>query len=228
MNELVLTPPELRVLGCLAEKARATPQYYPLTLNGLRLACNQTTGRDPVVDYDDATVEAALASLKDKGFVRFVFSPSNRVTKYRHILDERFALDEAELAVLTVLMLRGAQTVGEIKGRSERLHAFDDLGEVEATLDRLAARTDPLVARLPRRPGQKEARYVHLVGRDVQAIGDDGAVDGGQLSSGTVVDGPGPGGRDDRIAALEAEVRSLRGELDLLRQELEAFRGELS
>lgn len=221
MTGPALSPEELRVLGCLAEKERATPQNYPLTLNALRLACNQTTGREPVVNYDDHTVEAAVTSLKDKGLVRFVYSTSNRATKYRHILDERLALDSAELAALTVLVLRGPQTLGEIKGRTERLHTFVDLASVEVTLDRLAARDEPLVMRLPRQPGHKEARYVHLLGRDKAEALADAPV----LAAGPVT---GHAGSADRIAALEAEVETLREAIDQLRRDFDAFRAEFS
>jgi uncharacterized protein YceH (UPF0502 family) len=159
-----LTAVEGRVVGCLIEKERATPQNYPLTLNSLRLACNQSTNRDPVVDYDDHEVEAALTSLRERGLTRIVYSTSNRAAKYRHVLDEQLRVNDAELAALCVLLLRGPQTLGEIKGRSERLHAFGDLGEVEATLDALAGReTGALVRRLERRPGQKDARYIQLL-----------------------------------------------------------------
>ena len=159
-----LTAVEGRVVGCLIEKERATPQNYPLTLNSLRLACNQSTNRDPVVDYDDHEVEAALTSLRERGLTRIVYSTSNRAAKFRHVLDENLRVNDAEIAALCVLLLRGPQTLGEIKGRSERLHPFADLGEVEATLDALAARqTGPLVRRLERRPGQKDARYLQLL-----------------------------------------------------------------
>lgn len=221
MTGPALSPEELRVLGCLAEKERATPQNYPLTLNALRLACNQTTGREPVVAYDDHTVESAVTSLKDKGLVRFVYSTSNRATKYRHILDERLALDSAELAALTVLVLRGPQTLGEIKGRTERLHPFVDLASVEVTLDRLAARDEPLVMRLPRQPGQKEARYVHLLGRDA----DEALADAPTLTAGSAA---GHTGSADRIVALEAEVETLREAIDQLRRDFDAFRAEFS
>ena len=160
-----LTAIEQRILGCLIEKERATPQNYPLTLNALRLACNQSSNRDPVVDYDDAVIDHALSSLREQGFTRIVYSTSNRAAKYRHVLEEALHLGDDELAVLAVLMLRGPQTIGEIKGRTERLFAFADLGQVQQTLDRLASREDgAFVQRLDRRPGQKDARYIHLLG----------------------------------------------------------------
>jgi uncharacterized protein YceH (UPF0502 family) len=156
---LALSPVELRVLGSLIEKERATPQGYPLTGNSLRLACNQSSNRQPVVDYDDHLIETTVAGLKEQGLLRFVYSPSNRATKYRHVLDEALHLSDDELAVLCVLFLRGPQTVGEIKGRTERLHRFTDLADVESTLRRLSERDDgAFVRRLDRQPGQKDAR----------------------------------------------------------------------
>ncbi|MCX7620482.1 MAG: YceH family protein [Acidimicrobiales bacterium] len=221
MTGPTLSPEELRVLGCLAEKEKATPQNYPLTLNALRLACNQATGRDPVVDYDERVVESAVSTLKDKGFLRFVYSTSNRATKYRHILNEYFGLDDAELAVLTVLILRGPQTAGEIKGRTERLYTFADLGSVEAVLDRLAGRDEPLVLRLSRQPGQKEARFAHLLGRDehevlagLPAAGIDMTIT--EERTATI----------DRIESLEAEVASLRHQVEEIRRDLDTFRAE--
>lgn len=159
-----LTEVECRVLGSLIEKDRTTPQNYPLTLNALRVACNQSTNRDPVVDYDDRTIEAALGSLRERGLTRIVYSPTNRATKYRHVLDEHLRLTPAELALLGVLLLRGPQTVGELKSRAERGHGFGDLAEAQATVDGLISRpAGPLVVRLDRRPGQKDARYRHLL-----------------------------------------------------------------
>jgi uncharacterized protein YceH (UPF0502 family) len=158
-----------RIIGCLIEKERATPQGYPLTLNSLRLACNQSTNRDPVTAYEDAELEAALGSLRQRGLTRIVYSTSNRSAKYRHVLGDALHLGDDELAVLAVLLLRGPQTVGELKGRTERLHAFGDLGAVQQTLDRLAAREESLVLRLERQPGQKDARWVHLLGGEPDA-----------------------------------------------------------
>ena len=161
---LDLTPQEVRVLGCLVEKEATTPDAYPLTLNSLRNACNQSTSRDPVVAYTDLDVEQALASLRSRGLTRTVHSTSNRATKYRHVLPEVLVVDPAETALLSVLMLRGAQTVGELKGRTERQHGFGSIDEVADTLARLAERVIPLVRRLDRQPGQKDARWVHQLG----------------------------------------------------------------
>src|SRR5579884_1333167 len=158
-----LTPEEARVLGALLEKEAATPEYYPLTVNSLRTACNQTTSRHPVVSYDDTEVTAALTSLREKGLIRVVYSPSNRAPKYRHVLDEVMGLDARQRAVVCLLLLRGPQTVGELRTRSDRLAEFESLEQVEEALESLAGRPDPLVTRLARGAGQKESRYAQLL-----------------------------------------------------------------
>ena len=158
---------EIRVLGCLIEKQRTTPEAYPLSLNALRLACNQSTNRNPVVDYDEPEIRAALDRMSNRGWVRLASGPGSRAVKYRHLLDQALGLAKDELALLAVLMLRGAQTLGELKQRSERLHAFASTEEAAETLDRLAGRD--LVARLPRRPGQKEDRFAQLLGGEEEA-----------------------------------------------------------
>jgi uncharacterized protein YceH (UPF0502 family) len=155
-------PVEIRVLGCLIEKQRTTPDVYPLSLNALRLACNQSTNRDPVVAYDEAAIRDALARLARRGWTRLASGAGSRAAKYRHLLDEALDLDRDELALLCVLMLRGPQTPGECKQRSERLASLDGLAAVEAVLARLIARE--LVVRLERRAGQKEERYAQLLG----------------------------------------------------------------
>ena len=152
---------ELRVLGCLLEKQRTTPDQYPLTLNALRLACNQATNRDPVVDYDEETIRGAIARLRRRDWVRFASGQGSRAAKYRHLLDEALRLSPAEQAVLTVMMLRGPQTPGELKGRTERLHPFGSLAEVEETVQRLIERG--YAERVERRPGQKEDRFGQLL-----------------------------------------------------------------
>jgi uncharacterized protein YceH (UPF0502 family) len=155
----LLSSAEVRVLGCLLEKQRTTPDQYPLSLNALRLACNQSTNRDPVVDYDEATIRDALHSLERRHLVRF--ASGSRAAKYRHLLEEVLPLDRGEHAVMAVLLLRGVQTPGELKQRTERMHAFADLAEVHETLQRLIGRE--LVRQLERRPGQKEERYGQLL-----------------------------------------------------------------
>jgi hypothetical protein len=159
-----LSASEIRVLGCLLEKQRTTPDVYPLSLNTLRLACNQSTSRDPVVDYDDTIIRDALHRLERRGLARLASGAGSRAAKYRHLLAEALPLDPAEQAIMCVLMLRGAQTPGELKQRGERMHAFGDLSGVHGALDRLIERE--LVARLERRPGHKEERYAQLLGSD--------------------------------------------------------------
>jgi uncharacterized protein YceH (UPF0502 family) len=160
-----LSASETRVLGCMLEKQLTTPDIYPLTLNSLRLACNQSTNRDPVVDYDDETLRDAMHRLERRGYARLASGRGSRAPKYRHLLAEALPLSGEEHAVLCVLLLRGPQTPGELKQRAERMHAFADLDAVNDTLDRLIARE--LVIRLERRPGQKEERYEHLLSADL-------------------------------------------------------------
>jgi uncharacterized protein YceH (UPF0502 family) len=199
---------ELRVLGCLIEKQRTTPDVYPLSLNSLRLACNQATNREPVVDYDEATVRAALDGLSRRGWARLASGPGSRAIKYRHLLDGALDLVPSQLALVAVLLLRGPQTPGELKGRAGRLYPFGTLEDVHRTLDGLIERE--LVVRLPRRPGQKEERYAHLLG-------------GGEASAGPEPE-PGAAWREDgrvaaieeRVAAMEAEVAELRAALERL------------
>ena len=187
---------EVRILGCLLEKQRTTPDAYPLTLNALRLACNQSSNRDPVVDYDEATIREALGRLAQRRWTRAASGAGSRAAKFRHLFDEALGLDDAEVAVLAVLMLRGPQTIGELKGRTERLHRFADLGAMHETLERLASRE--LVEQLVRRPGEKGERWRQLVGGGDAEAGTDGD-DGDSLS--------------ERVARLEREVAELRDEL---------------
>jgi uncharacterized protein len=229
-----LSAPEIRVLGCLLEKQRTTPEAYPLSLNALRLACNQATNRDPVVQYDEAIVRDALHRLSRRRWARLASGPGSRAPKYRHLLDEALGLPEDELAVLCVLMLRGAQTPGELKQRTERLRPLGDLASVIATLERLIDRE--LAVRLPRRPGQKEERYAHLL--------DDAAgepAEPAEAPAPTMAPAPAP--RDDlraapapvaaapapdpRVGRLEEELAALRADLDVLRATVDALRAEL-
>ncbi len=222
-----LSPEEARVLGCLLEKERTTPDAYPLSLNALVNACNQSTNRNPVVQYREETVESALDQLRERSFVRRGVYPGSRVIKYRHVLDEALKADPAELALLGVLLLRGPQTVGELKARTERLHRFRDLVEVNDGLDRLAGRDEPLVRRLPREPGQKEARVAELLtdeaARVTAEVPDDAPVEwkpGPVPAAGPEPDAAASTGMEERIAALEAEVAALRQELAVLRDSL--------
>ena len=153
---------EIRVLGCLIEKQRTTPDAYPLSLNSLRLACNQTTNRDPVVEYEEREIKAALDRMSNRGWTRFASGASSRALKYRHLLDEALGLSNEQLSVLGVLMLRGPQTLGELKQRTERLHRFESIAEVAHVLDGLSERE--LAVQLERRPGQKEERFAQLLG----------------------------------------------------------------
>jgi uncharacterized protein YceH (UPF0502 family) len=193
---------ELRVLGALIEKRRTTPDAYPLSVNSLRLACNQSTNRDPVVDYDEHTVLDALERLSRRGWTRLASGAGSRARKYRHLFDEALDLADDEVAMLAVLMLRGPQTPGELKQRAERLHPFADLDAVEGTLERLIDRE--LAARLPRRPGQKEQRYAQLLDG-----GEDDEAPGEPIAAGTSDEAP-AAGDGDRVGRLEAEVSELR------------------
>jgi uncharacterized protein len=199
---------ELRILGCLVEKQRTTPDAYPLSLNSLRLACNQTTNREPVVEYDEATIRAGLERLSRKGWARLASGPGSRAAKYRHLLDEALRLSPSELSVLAVLMLRGPQTPGELKGRTERLYPLGSLEDVEGVLERLIERE--LAARLPRRPGQKEQRYLQLLGGDEPQAAVTDAVP-------AAADSDGLAELEARVERLEDEVASLRAAVDVLR-----------
>jgi len=205
-----LTPVQARIVGCLIEKEMATPDNYPLTMNGLLAACNQTSNRTPVTRMEEPTVGNALENLRALNVVRIVHSRSNRADKFRHVLDEILGLGPDHMALLSVLMLRGPQTASELRTRTERLHAFEDVAEVEETLRLLADRGEPLVARLERRPGQKENRWAHLLGGDLTEVlaGDDDD-DGRPVAAPT-------SSRADRLAALEEAVDDIRAELERL------------
>lgn len=205
---------EIRVLGCLIEKQRTTPDTYPLSLNSLRLACNQSTNRDPVVDYDEQTVVKALRRLALRGWTRLASGAGSRARKYRQLLDQAFGLDEGEVALLAVLMLRGPQTPGELKQRGQRLHDFADLAAVHETLERLVERGQ--VARHERRPGQKEDRYEQLLGGTVETAppAEVTAADAEVSPEEELTPA------EDRLTRLEREVSELRAELSALRAEL--------
>ena len=184
---------EIRVLGCLIEKQRTTPDVYPLSLNALRLACNQSTNREPVVDYDEATVRQALDRLDRKRWARLASGRGSRAAKFRHLLDEALGLDGVEISLLAVLMLRGPQTPGELKQRTERLHRFDSPPEVEQTLHRLAGRE--LVRNVGRRPGQKEDRWEQLLGAEAEPAATEPTTPRDSI--------------EDRVAALERAVAEI-------------------
>ena len=208
-SEPVLSPEQARIIGVLLEKERTTPADYPMTANAITRASNQTTSRSPVVSYDESMVQRELDGLKQAGLVRFVHSQSNRSTKFRHVVDEAWGLGDGELAVLCLLLLRGAQTPGELRTRAERLHSFASPAEVEATLEALADRQEPMVLQLERAPGQKDRRWVQLL------TGAPSAEDLAVLAEGRPPTGR-RGAVDEalvaRVEALEAEVAELRSD----------------
>lgn len=214
--ELHLDAVEKRVLGSLMEKDMTTPEYYPLTLNALMAACNQKSNREPVMETDEGALRTALRSLEEKGLAGMA-RLEGRVTRFEHRMGDALNLGRRESALLCTLLLRGAQTPGELRGRSERMHRIEDLDEVHLVLQKLVEHDPPLVKLLPRQPGTKEARYVDLFSADdggwndaAQAVGDIAA----------------PAPREDRIMALEAEITRLRAEVEALRQQFADFRGQ--
>jgi uncharacterized protein len=209
----VLSEIECRVLGALIEKDITTPDYYPLSLNALVNACNQKNNRDPVMNLDENAVRDALHSLQEKRLAGPAGGADSRVPKYEHRVQELFNFTRAETAVMDVLLLRGPQTPGELRGRSERMYRFQELSDVQSTLQKLMEREPPLVKMLPRQPGTKEARYTHLLAGDVE-----GYVAPPEKESARA------GDDDGRILRLETEVAELRRELAELKQQVESFR----
>ncbi len=209
-----LTANEVRVLASLVEKQLTTPEYYPLTLNALTAACNQKSNRDPVMSLGDTEIQTAIDSLRDQSLVYLYYGTGTRTVKYKHMVPGVFELEPAGVAVMAVLMLRGPQTIGEIRERSGRMHEFGDLNEVQETLDDLSRRDEPLLVRLERQPGQKEARYAHLLSGeiDVSSLPNPGE----KRSSGSA-DG-------SRVEALETEVAALKNELAEFRATFDEFR----
>ena len=212
---LLLSAVEVRVLGALIEKDITTPDYYPLSLNALVNACNQKSNRDPVMNLDEGAVRDALHSLQEKRLAGPASGADSRVTKYEHRLQEVFNFDRRETAVLCVLLLRGPQTPGELRGRTERMHPFEDLDEVQSALQRLMQREPPLARVLPRQPGTKESRYVHLLSGDVE---------GWEPAPAAETGGAGSSADGDRIARLEDEVAGLHKDIAELNQQLAEFR----
>lgn len=208
-----LSAVEVRVLGALVEKDITTPEYYPLSLNALLNACNQKSSRDPVMSLDEEAAREALARLQEKRLAGPVSGADSRVTKYEHRLQEVFNFTRAETAVMCVLMLRGAQTPGELRGRTERMHHFEELSDVLSTLERLMQREPLLVKALPRQPGTKEVRYMHLLSGDI-AVSEPAEAD--PLFAGDA--------DPQRLALLEAEVETLKKQLVELRQQFAEFR----
>ena len=216
---MILTEIETRVLGSLIEKDITTPDYYPLSLNALVNACNQKNNRDPVMTLAEPSVREALSTLQEKRLAGPASGADSRVTKFEHRLQEAFNFDRREVAVVCVLLLRGPQTPGELRGRTERMYRFEALEDVVSTLDRLAQREPPLVAMLPRQPGTKESRYAHLFSGEPPAV--DLASNVARALSPANIDTE---STSDRIAALEAEVAALRADLSEVQQQLAAFR----
>jgi uncharacterized protein len=223
---------EIRVLGSLIEKQRTTPDVYPLTLNALRLACNQSTNRDPVVDYDEKAIRSGIERLVQRKWAMLASWSNRRSMKYRHTLDGALALEDGEISVLAVLMLRGPQTPGELKARTDRLHAFGDMGELSETLERLIERR--LAMRLDRRPGQREERYAHLLSDDGEhgastsapapGVGEEEPAaprPAAEADAAAAAAGLGPSG-NERIERIERQLAALRAEIKALREELGA------
>jgi len=211
----ILNETETRVVGSLVEKQLTTPEYYPLTLNALVAACNQKSNREPVVNYDEQTVTDTLEHLRDRNIVYVYYGSTSRVPKYKHMLPSIYELEPSEVALMCVMMLRGPQTLGELRTRTERLYEYSGLGEIQETLDGLARREDPLVVKLPVQPGQKEARLMHLLSGaiDVEALAVAHATRSGR------------GGVDiERVEKLEEEIVGLRAEIDEIKQTFEEFR----
>ena len=214
----ILDDVQIRVVGVLMEKEKTTPEYYPLTLNALTTACNQKSNRNPVVAFDEKTVVCALEGLRNKELVRQISGAEMRVTKYYHLCRETFEITDTQLAALTVLLLRGPQTLGEIRSRSQRLYQFSDLKEVERTLSELEQGPGgPFVSLLPRMPGFKESRYAHLLAGEPEDLepAENAVVEVARLEVRA---------EHERIASLEREVASLKSELAVLRGELRDFR----
>ena len=218
---ILLNEVECRVLGSLIEKEITTPEYYPLSLNALVNACNQKSNRDPLMNLDEAAVRQALYSLDGQSLVRYVSAADSRVTKYEHRLQEAFNFYRHEIAILCVLLLRGPQTPGELRGRTERMHQFDDLGAVQSSLQHLMKREPSLVKVLPRQPGTKESRYAHLLSGDVD-----------EWDAKSVPEPPlTPASADEErmrlekeVAALRSDVRDLQKEIADLRQQFREFK----
>jgi hypothetical protein len=220
-----LTAAEARVLGALVEKEVTTPDYYPLSLNALINACNQRSNREPVTDLDEAEVRQALHGLEDMQLAGRARGADGRVTKYEHWLGEAFNFSRAETALLCVLLLRGPQTPGELRGRTERMHRFDEIGEVLAGLQKLMEREPPLAAVLPRQPGTKEARYAHLLSGGIESLPVAAAEPAYARREAGTVSAP-DSGHEERIAQLEANVAELKQEMAALRQKIDDLFGD--
>ncbi len=213
-DPIVLTAAEARVLGALMEKEATTPEYYPLSLNALMNACNQKSNREPVMTLDEADVRQAIHGLEELRMAGASRSAEGRVAKYEHTLGEAFNFSRAESALVCVLLLRGPQTPGELRGRTERMHRFIEIADVLAGLEKLMQREPSLAVMLPRQPGSRESRYAHLLC---------GAVEAASFAS--PVSGAGPAASDERVESLENEVAELRREVESLRQKIDSLFG---
>ncbi|HUP75881.1 MAG TPA: YceH family protein [Acidimicrobiales bacterium] len=226
---LDLTAEEIRVLGCLVEKQATTPDNYPLSSNALMAACNQSTSRDPIVDYTERTIDATMLSLRDRGLARTVRGDGQRVHKHRHVLDEAWSLQGGSLGVMSVLMLRGAQTVAELRARTERYAGVGSSDDVDAILRRLAERDPPFAQLLPRRAGEREARWIHLVG---EVAAQDRAYDEsgtGGTRRASVDRSARTGGAEvlERVDALEAQIAEVNARLAALTERFETLASDL-
>ena len=219
---ILLSAAQARVLGALVEKEVTTPDYYPLSLNALINACNQRSNREPVMDLDEEEVRLALHRLEDLGLGGRARGADGRVAKYEHWLGEAFNFSRAETALICVLLLRGPQTLGELRGRTDRLHRFDEIGEVLAGLQKLMEREPPLVAVLPRQPGTKESRYAHLLSGPVESLPVAAVSEIAYARRETGQDA----GQEERIAQLESTVAELKQEVATLRQKLDDLFGD--
>ncbi|MGA2890461.1 MAG: YceH family protein [Terracidiphilus sp.] len=226
MEQIVLTLAQARVLGALVEKEVTTPDYYPMSLNALINACNQRSNREPVMDLDEEAVRQALHGLEDLHLAGRARGADGRVAKYEHWLGEAFNFSRAETALICVLLLRGPQTPGELRGRTERLHSFDEIGEVLAGLQKLMEREPPLAAILPRQPGTKESRYAHLLSGGIESLAASFAAEPtyarrepGQFSEQDA-------GHEERIAQLESTVAELRQQVASLQQKIDDLFGD--
>jgi uncharacterized protein YceH (UPF0502 family) len=210
--DILLNEVEARIVGCLIEKEATTPEYYPLTLNALVAACNQKSNRFPVVEYDEKTVTNALEHLRDRNIVYVFYGSTSRVPKYKHILPKLLEIDLHEVAILCVLMLRGFQTIGELRERTQRIYEFESLDEVHQTLEELKKRDEPLIVELPKQPGQKEARYAHLLSGEISP-------EMMEFTPHTPTQA-----KQEQLAKLESEIEELKTSFATLRAEFEEFK----
>ncbi len=214
----IINETEARILGSLVEKQLTTPEYYPLTLNALTAACNQKSNRDPAMSLDESAILAAIDTLRDKNLVYLFYGSGSRTVKYKHMLPNVYEVEPPAVALIALLLLRGPQTAGEMRGRADRLYPFSSIGEVQETLDELAGRSEPLVVRLERQPGQKEARYAHLLS---------GEVDTAAFATRSQTAAIDPRS-NSRVDALEEELSGLKSEIAELREEFNRFKEQFS